>query len=222
MQPLGIVLQHGAAMLVDALPCFGEMSHALAKFAGNAAAFLLAHLIEALENLADLRQNRGLNFCLDVFVGGIESAWDAEDCVEVGLDGEGEFGGGGAKCGNVSANQFAVERESLAAGALETEGNFHVAASDLFFEKTAQLHLQRVSAGRKAEVQIEEAVIDRLQRKSERQAPVGRSRGSTRRIVLDFAANLGEAGHGTYGHGAPSIQVSATTLGTSALANCNS
>src|ERR1051326_3909080 len=159
MQSLGIVLQHGAAMLVDALPCLGEMTHALAKFAGNAAAFLLAHLIEALENLADLRQNRGLNFCLDVFVGRIESAGDAEDGVQVGLGGEGEFGGSGAKCGNVPADQLAVERESLAAGALETEGNFHVAASDLLFEKTAQLHLQRVSAGRKTEVQIEEVSV---------------------------------------------------------------
>src|SRR5689334_2479687 len=103
MQPLGIVLQHGAAMLVDALPCLGEMSHALAKFAGNAAAFLLAHLIEALENLADLRQNRGLNFCLDVFVGRIECARDAQDGVKVWLGCEGEFGGGSSESGNVSA-----------------------------------------------------------------------------------------------------------------------
>ena len=51
LQPLAVVLQHGAAMLLHALAGLDQVSHALAQFAGNAAAFFLAHLIQPIQSL---------------------------------------------------------------------------------------------------------------------------------------------------------------------------
>ena len=48
------------------------MGHALAQFAGNAAAFFFAHLIEPVESLADLGHDCGLNLAVGAFVGGVE------------------------------------------------------------------------------------------------------------------------------------------------------
>ena len=61
-------------------------------------------------------------------------------------------------------------------------------AGNLFLQQPTEFHFEGVVVGGHAEVQIEETVIDGLERQAEAQLPV------------DLALHLGEAGHGTDGH----------------------
>ena len=98
-----------------------------------------------------------------------------------GVGRKGKFGRRGPEGGDIPAHEFAVQREGLAGRALQAQRDFNVAARHFFFQQAAQLHLQGIGAGRKAEVQIEKTMIDGLQRQRERHAAVGGSRGGGER-----------------------------------------
>ena len=73
--------------------------------------------------------------------------------------------------GNVTADQRAIDRNTVAAAAVETDSQFNVPARDFFLHRAAQLHLEGIHLRRDAEMQIEEAVIYRLQRNREVRMP---------------------------------------------------
>ena len=84
LQSLAVVLEYGAAMLLHGLARFRQMDHAIAQFADDAAAFFLAHLIQAIEGLADFCHDRRFNLAVGSFVGGVERAGNAQNGIEVG------------------------------------------------------------------------------------------------------------------------------------------
>ena len=94
--------------------------------------------------------------------GRIERAGNAEDGVEIGNGREGKFSRSGAEGSDVSADQFAIQRECFAAASLEVERDLNVSSRHFFFKQAAELHLERIGSGRKPEVEIEEAMVDRL------------------------------------------------------------
>ena len=108
-------------MLLHAFDGFGQVQHAFAQFASDTPTFFLAHLIEAVESLIDLIHHRGLNLALGTVMGRVEGAGDAQDGVEIGFSSQGKLGRGCSECGDVSADNFAVQRKSFAGAALQAE-----------------------------------------------------------------------------------------------------
>src|SRR5215831_6614584 len=77
-----------------------------------------------------------------------------------------------------------------------------MSARHFFLKQTAKLHFQRISTGGKTEVQIEEAMVHRLQGKCEAEPAVGLA-GSRRQgpaVSLNLTTDLRETCHRTYGH----------------------
>ena len=148
--------------------------------------------------------------------GRIERAGNAQNGVEIGSSGKGEFRRGATKGGNVSADHCSIQRECIVAAALETEGNLDVPSRHLFLEYAAELHFERVSTGWQPEVQIEETMVHRLQGKYEGELPIGAAGGGGRFVMLYLTANLRETCHRSYGHSGPDSLIPATALGASA------
>ena len=55
------------------------MRHALAQFAGDAAAFFFAHLIQTIESLAHLCHDGSFNLSVGSVVGGVERSGNAQE-----------------------------------------------------------------------------------------------------------------------------------------------
>ena len=144
-----------------------HMGHALPQLALDAAAFFLAHLVEVVEQLFHLGQDRRFKRAIGRKRGRVQSAGHAQDRVQVGLGRQAELRRRRAKCLNVAAYDLAVEREALAAAALQIERQLHVAAGQFLFQQAAQFHFQRIAVRRHAEVHIEKAMVHRLQRQGE-------------------------------------------------------
>ena len=87
LQPFCVALQYRAAVKLHRLDGFAQMDHALAQFMLNASAFLLAHLIQAIEHLARSRHHRRLDRIIVRILGRIERARNAQDDVEIGFCG---------------------------------------------------------------------------------------------------------------------------------------
>ena len=124
------------------------MSHTLAQFALDALAFLVPHLVEPLQRFADLGHHSNLDFPVGSVVGGIERTRNAQNCVEIGLGGQGKFGGRGSEGRNISANEFTIKSERLTRRALQAQRYLNVAARNLFLEQAAELHFKRVGPRR--------------------------------------------------------------------------
>jgi hypothetical protein len=95
----------------------------------------------------------------------IERTRHSQDDVKIGLGGDGELARCGAKSRYVGAHQRTIQRQGLAATALQTKCNFHMPASDLFLKQTPKLHLDGVGSGRQPKMQIEKTVVHRFQGK---------------------------------------------------------
>src|SRR5579871_2447323 len=166
-------MEHGAAMLLYALSGFGQVQHTLPQFAGNAAAFFFTHLIQPVESLTDFRHDGAFDLPVGAVIGGIESSGDAQYGSEIGHSGKGKLGSSGTESSDVSANNFAIQRERFAGRALQAQRNLYVAPRHLLFQKAPELHLERIGARRKAEVQVKKSMIDGFQGKRKRQAAIG-------------------------------------------------
>ena len=149
-----------------------------AQFLLDAAAFLLPHLIQAIEHFADPGHHRRFERSILGIAGGIERAGNAQDHVEIGFGGHGKLTGRSPKCRDVGAYQRAIQRQRFAAAALQAERDFDVAAGNFFFEQAAQLHFERVGARGQTKMQIEKTVVHRLQRKREGKVAVALSEES--------------------------------------------
>src|ERR1700687_3622331 len=64
----------------------------------------------------------------------------------------GKLGSRGAKCGDVTAHNLAVERECLAARALQAQRYLDMPATHLFFQQAPKLHLEGIGTGGKTEM----------------------------------------------------------------------
>ena len=213
-------------MLLHALACFGQMEHALAQFASDAAALFFAHLIEPVESLADLGHDCGFDLAVGTFVGGVERAGDTQNRVKVRRGRQRKLGRGGSEGSDVSAHNFAVQRECLGGRAFQAQRDFNVAARHLLFQQAAKLHLEGIGAGRKPEMKIEKAMIDGLQRQRKPHAAVGLSRCGGRQpqspsrwiSPLTWAKPVIER----MGIGDVAFKFLLLLVGASALANCSS
>src|SRR5580704_1138930 len=121
-----------------------QVRHALAQFAFDAAAFLFAHFIQAIEYLANSCHHRRLEHSIFKSGSGVERTWNAENYVEIRLGGHGKLACRSPKRRDVSADQRTIQREGIAVGALQIQGHLDVAARDFFFEQTAEVHFERV------------------------------------------------------------------------------
>ena len=93
----------------------------------------------------------------------LEDARHAEDDVEVGLARKAEFVGGGVKGFDVAGDDLAIVAAALLGGAFNLKRKFDVAAEQMVLEHAAEVHLEGVETGGKAQLQIEKAVVDALE-----------------------------------------------------------
>ena len=75
-------------MKVHRLHRFAEMRHALAQFALNAPAFLLAHLVQAIKRFADPRHYRRFKSSIVRLLAGFERARNSQNRIEVRFGGQ--------------------------------------------------------------------------------------------------------------------------------------
>ena len=102
--------------------------------------------------------------------GALDSANETADGIEVRGCGDREFSGCRAEGGDVSADDFAIERERFTGGAFPQISS--VAAAPLF-QETTELHLERIGSGRKAEMKIEKSMVDGLRESANAMRPFG-------------------------------------------------
>jgi hypothetical protein len=142
--------------------------------------------IQRLDQGADLRRHillQGFHFLFAEAHFPGQHPRQAEDDIQIRLLLEAVLRRGGAKGGYIALQQIRVELSAGAKTAIDGQGNFQVAAQHFFLEQPAQAHLQGLSARRHAHVQVEETVIDAL----EREIPGEQ--------IVDATAGSGEAGH---------------------------
>ena len=145
------------------------MLHALAQFRGRTAAFFFAHLVEPLDGLLQRGGHVLLEFVRGIArLGGIQRARQLQHGVEVRLRAHAELLRRLAKCSQVSADQLAIDRERRSARALQAESDLDVSAMQALLQHPPHLHLHRIQLARDPQVQIQEAMVHRLQ--AERQA----------------------------------------------------
>ncbi len=187
---------------------FAQVYHALAEFALNAAAFLLAHLIQTIEHFARAGHYRRLKRSILRVACRIEGTRNAQNRVEVGLGGHRKLCSRCPKSRDVSAYQGTIQRKGFVVSALHVERNLDVPTGNLFLEQAPKLHLKRVGTRGQAEVQIEETMIYRLQRKREGQVTIALVRGecswrrthTSLRLVCKLAFDLRKTCHGADRH----------------------
>ncbi len=200
-------------MKLHGLYGFAQVGHALAQFLLNAAAFLLPHLIQAIERFARSGHHGGCKRSVLRISGRIERAGDSQDGVEIRLGGDGKLTRRRSKRRDVSADQRAIQRKRLAASALQTQRDFDMPAGNLCFEQAPQLHFQRVGARGQTKMQIEKTMVHRFQREREGKLPVAGSRAGRGRtdaafsLAYEFAFDLRKSRHRAERHNCfPSIQ----------------
>jgi len=167
------------------------MGHASAQLRRHAAAFLLAHVVEPLDALFQSGGHLLLQRteCVAIFRR-VQRARQLEHGVEVGLGADAKLFRDLAKGAQVSSHQFAVDGKGRAAAALHGQSDFYVAAVQALLEHAANFHLDGIQFDRQAQVQVEEAMVHRLQAQSQGE------------LVVRVHLYLGVAGHGADVHGA--------------------
>ncbi len=113
LQLSDVGLQNGLAIFLHAVAGLLHVGHALPQLPLDAASFFLAHLVEVIEQLFHLGQNRRLKCAIGRKGGRVQSAGHAQNRIQIGLGRQAELGRGGAKCLNVAAYDLPVEREAL-------------------------------------------------------------------------------------------------------------
>ena len=146
LKPFHIALQHRAPVELHGCDGFAQVDHALAKLALDASAFLLAHLIQAVEHLASPSHHRRLERSLFRVARRIKRAGNAQDDVEIGLGRNAKLTGRRSKRRDVSAYQRTIQGKSFTASALQAERYLDVSTGNFLFEQAAKLHFERVRA----------------------------------------------------------------------------
>ena len=179
----------GAPQFLDLAIGALQLGHALAQLALDAPAFLVAHGIEQASGFLQLGQHRRVQLLVGGLFGAAHGPRQPQDRVQIGLRRDAELLGRAAEGPDVPAHQFAVQGEAVAGDFLHAQDQLHVAARQVLLQETADLHLQRVGLSRHAQVKIEEAVVDRLERQREPQ------------VLARLSFDTGERRHGANGHG---------------------
>src|SRR5215471_550339 len=167
----------------DALACPFEVLHPLPQFALNAAAFFLAHLRQSLKRFLHLGKNSLIEVVAFRKGSGFKYPRHPHDGVEIQFGVDLKLGRSRAKGLHIAGNDLPVESKSSVIASLEAEGKLDVTASQPFLKNAPQLHLQSITVGGHAEMEIQEPVIDRFQ--GQRKA----------NMAVESALGLRETGH---------------------------
>ena len=177
------------------------MRHAFAQLRCGTPALLLAHEVQPLDTLLQRRGylllHRGHGIAA---FGGIQRARYFKHCVQVGLGAHAKLFGNFAEGAQVAADQVAVHGKRDPAAALQAEGHFDVTTVQMLLQHAADLHFDGVHFRRKTQMQIEKAMVHRLQAEGEGE------------LVVGIHLHLRVAGHGADVHsGAHSVPVAVST-----------
>ena len=141
------------------------MLHALAQLGHRAAAFFFAHVVQAFDGLFQRRRHMLVSSSspassdLAAFraPGSFSTAFRSGSALTPNSS------AACAKGAQVSADQFAIDRERRSAGALQAERDFDMSTMQALLEHPAHLHLDGIEFVGHPQVQVEEAMVHRLQ-----------------------------------------------------------